>query len=71
MDILHILLRIVVLALSIPFGLVAALIPAYAAGQAVAMIGLPAGIGYYLVGGIVLFVFCAYFQGRITPPNNA
>ncbi|SDD89737.1 hypothetical protein [Sporomusa acidovorans] len=71
MDILHILLRIVVLALSIPFGLVAALIPAYTAGQAVAMIGLPAEIGYYLVGGFVLVIFCAYFQGRITPPKNA
>lgn len=71
MDILHILLRIVVLALSIPFGLVAALIPGYAAGCIVAAIGLPAEIGYFLVGGFVLVMFCAYFQGRITPPKNA
>ncbi|CVK18461.1 hypothetical protein [Sporomusa sphaeroides] len=71
MDILHMLLRIIVLAISIPFGLLAALIPGYAAGQIVAMIGLPAEIGYYLVGGLVLVVFCAYFQDRITPPKNA
>lgn len=70
MDILHILLRIVVLVLSIPFGLLAALIPAYAAGQFVAMIGLPPEIGRYLIGGLVLIVFCAYFQDRITPPKN-
>lgn len=70
MNILHILLRIIVLALSIPFGLIAALIPAYAAGQVVAMVGLPAEIGYYLVGGLVLIIFCAYFQDRITPPKN-
>ena len=71
MDILHILLRIVVLALSIPFGLVAALIPGYAAGQIIAMVGLPAEIGYYLIGGFVLVMFCAYFQDRITPPKSA
>lgn len=71
MDILHMLLRIIVLAISIPFGLIAALIPGYAAGGILAAIGLPAEIGYYLVGGLVLFVFCAYFQGRITPPKNA
>lgn len=71
MDILHALLRVIVLAISIPFGLIAALIPGYAAGSLVAAIGLPAEIGYYTIGGLVLVVFCAYFQGRITPPKNA
>lgn len=71
MDILHIVLRIVVLAISIPFGLVAALIPGYAAGCILSAIGLPAEIGYYSIGGLVLILFCLYFQGRITPPKNA
>lgn len=71
MDILHIILRVIVLAISIPFGLLAALIPGYAAGRILAAIGLPAEVGYYLVGGLVLFVFCVYFQDRITPPKNA
>ena len=71
MDIMHMLLRVIVLALSIPFGLLAALIPGYTAGRILETIGLPAEIGHYLVGGLVLVMFCAYFQGRITPPKNA
>ncbi len=73
MDILHALLRVIVLAISIPFGLVAALIPGYTAGQIISMVGLPPEIGYFTVGGLVLIVFCGYFQShiRITPPNNA
>ncbi len=71
MDISLALLRVIVLAISIPFGLVAALIPGYAAGNLVAATGLPAEIGYYSVGGLVLIVFCAYFQSHITPPKNA
>jgi hypothetical protein len=64
-------LRIIVLLLSLPFGWLAAVIPGYTAGQIVAMIGLPSAIGEYLVGGIILVLFCGYFQDRITPPKSA
>lgn len=66
MDFSHILLRIIVLIVSVPFGFIAAVIPAYAAGCIVAAIGLPATIGQYLVGTIVLIAFCSYFQDKIS-----
>lgn len=69
-DILHGLLRVIVLAISIPFGVVAAIIPAYTAGRIVTTVGLPEVVGQYLVGGIVLFCFCAYFQDKISHPKT-
>lgn len=66
MDFPHILLRIIVLVVSVPFGLISAVIPAYAAGRIIEAIGLPAAIGQYLVGGIVLIAFCGYFQDKIS-----
>lgn len=62
MDVLHILLRIIVLIILIPFGVIAAIIPAYAAGCIISYIGLSEAIGQYLVGGIALIFFCGYFQ---------
>lgn len=66
MDILRALLRIVVFSLSVPFGLVAALIPAYTAGKLAGIAGIPEAFGQYPVGAVVLFCFVMYFQNAIT-----
>lgn len=64
-------LRAIVLILTLPLAWMAALIPSYTAGRIISVIGLPAAIGEYLIGGIVMVLFCGYFQDRITPPKNA
>jgi hypothetical protein len=64
-------LRIIVLIVSLPFAWLAALIPGYTAGRIVSVVGLPPAIGEYLVGGLVIILFCGYFQDRITPPKDA
>lgn len=71
MNILLILLRIVVLAISIPFGIIAALIPAYTLGKVVAMVGLPEAVGQYPAGAVVLVGFIMYFQDILTVKTSA
>ncbi len=70
MDILHVILRLIVLAISFPFALAAALIPAYTIGRIVSVVGIPSEWAFYPVGAFVVLWFCAYFQYSITHPKE-